>query len=284
MEELRLLEAASKKRVLFAGERIVDRYRYVVPLGKPSKDTILSVEQVKEESFEGGVTAAVAHVESIVRHATTVWGGQCWIKTRFVEDAHYRKLFSYYEPNGKFQEYKPDLRDYDAVVLLDYGHGMFTERTIYDWIQGRYTAVNVQTNSGNYGFNLATKYWAVDYLCVDEAEARLAAQKKNGPIEDCFNILSTRAKKVVITLGKRGAMGWSSGEGIVSCPAFTDSVVDTMGAGDAFFAVTACIAEEADMLSLLRIGNAAGAAKAQIIGHRKEITKDDIIARLQDVP
>jgi hypothetical protein len=37
------------------------------------------------------------------------------------------------------------------------------------------------------------------------------------------------------------------------------------------------------MMSLLRIGNAAGALKAKIIGHRKGITKHELIAELRRV-
>jgi hypothetical protein len=53
-----------------------------------------------------------------------------------------------------------------------------------------------------------------------------------------------------------------------------------MGAGDAFFAVTACIAKEAPMRELLTIGNAAGKLKAQIVGHKGSVTKDALRAYL----
>jgi bifunctional ADP-heptose synthase (sugar kinase/adenylyltransferase) len=285
MDELKLLDCAARKRVLFAGERIVDRYLYVKPLGRPTKDAIISVEQVQLEEFIGGVQAASHHAMAFSENVHCVEGGLVYTKTRFVELSHHRKLFQFYTHNGTLEPSLPaDIGEFDAVVLLDYGHGMFGERSIHQWIQGRYTAVNVQTNSGNYGFNLATKYWSVDYLCVDEDEARLATQNKDGPIEQSIRHLATRAKKVVVTLGRKGAVGWSREDDIVYCPAFTDRVVDTIGAGDAFFAVTALVAEEADMLSLLRIGNAAGATKAQIVGHRKGVSKNDIVGLLQSVP
>jgi sugar/nucleoside kinase (ribokinase family) len=81
---------------------------------------------------------------------------------------------------------------------------------------------------------------------------------------------------VVVTLGRHGAIG----TGGVRAEAFTGTVVDTMGAGDAFFAVTACIAEDVDMEDLLRVGNAAGKLKAMTIGHRKAVTKDALRAYL----
>ena len=47
-----------------------------------------------------------------------------------------------------------------------------------------------------------------------------------------------------------------------------------MGAGDAFLAVTAPFAAtRASMKDILRIGNAAGAAKVGIVGHRSSVDK-----------
>jgi sugar/nucleoside kinase (ribokinase family) len=160
---------------------------------------------------------------------------------------------------------------------------MATPEFIASLSAAKYLAINVQTNSGNYGFNLATKYEKCDYLCVDEPESRLATQNRNGPIEYSLETLSKIAPKVVITLGKAGAIGRDH-NGIVRTQAFTDTVVDTIGAGDAFFAVTALVSEEADMRSLLRIGNAAGAIKAGIVGHQRSVTKDELIEYLSRVP
>jgi len=285
MQELRLLELAAHKRVLFAGERIIDRYRHVRPLGRPTKDAIISVEQIELEQFEGGVAAAAKHAEGFAGRVDVIEGGRVFVKTRFVEPSHMRKLFQYYEDHGETAYAMPaSLEGYQAVILLDYGHGMFTPASIHQWDSARFLCANVQTNSGNYGYNLATKYARVDYLCVDEDEARLATLNRDGPIEQSVMVLAARAAKVVVTLGRAGAIGWSADSDIVYCPAFTDTVVDTLGAGDAFFALTALVAKEADMLSLLRIGNAAGAIKAGIVGHRKEVTKDALCALLQAIP
>jgi sugar/nucleoside kinase (ribokinase family) len=63
----------------------------------------------------------------------------------------------------------------------------------------------------------------------------------------------------------------------------TQQVIDTMGAGDAFLAVTAPFARHGRMEDLLLIGNAAGAMKTQIVGHRQSITKDALIRYMVDV-
>jgi bifunctional ADP-heptose synthase (sugar kinase/adenylyltransferase) len=251
-------------------------------LGKPTKDAIVSVQLDDQQEFQGGVIAAAEHAKQFCKTIHICEGGTEIKKERWVESQHVRKLFEMYRVNGCYRPQVPEMSGYDVVVVLDYGHGFATQEFINALPSARYCAANVQTNSGNYGFNLATKYTCLDYLCVDEPEARLATQNRDGPIEDSLPALGKIAQKVVVTLGKSGAIGYQDGH-IVRCAAFTDTVVDTIGAGDAFFAVTALVAEEADMMSLLRIGNAAGALKAKIVGHRKGITKHELIAELRRV-
>lgn len=284
MNELELIESAKSKLVLFCGERIIDVYHYVSPLGRPTKDAIVSVQLGTTETFAGGVTAAALHADDFCNIAV-YYGGMVTTKTRFVESSHVRKLFEYYSQADEPAAPLPKLSHYDAVIVTDYGHGMVDQAFIDQIDDTRYLAVNVQTNAGNYGFNLATKYPHADYLCVDESEARLATQNRSGAIEDSLYALSAIANKVVITLGRSGAIGYSRSEpSHVHVPAFTDTVVDTIGAGDAFFAITACVAEHATMEQILRIGNAAGAIKAGIVGHQRSVTKDELTRLLSKVP
>lgn len=280
---MQLLETALSKRVLFLGEKIVDVYNYVKPLGRPTKDAIVSVELVDSESFEGGVVAAAEHARDFCKSVHVIYGGDVYSKQRWIEASHHRKLFECYVLQDTVRSSPQDLSEFDAVVVTDYGHGLADKEFIESLDAARYLAVNVQTNSGNYGYNLATKYPWAEYLCVDEPEARLATQNKSGPIEDSLLELSSIAAKVVITLGKNGSIGYSR-EGFCKVAAFTDTVVDTIGAGDAFFAVTAPIAQFASMQSILRIGNAAGAIKAGIVGHKGRVLKHELIQYLARIP
>ena len=260
------------------GETIIDVYHYVKPLGRPLKESIVSVEHMTTEEFTGGVVAAARHAKDFVASTEIFSNGDRIRKERWVEESHVRKLFEMYKPTRHKQPPPKDIPNYDVVIVTDYGHGMMTPELVSKVCnEARYLAVNVQTNSGNFGFNLATKYPRADYLVVDEPEARLATQNRIGRIEDSIETLAKIAPKVVITLGKKGALGWDGS--LHYCPAFVDKVVDTIGAGDAFFAITACMAE-GPMPLLLRIGNAAGALKAQIVGHREAVTKDALLGLL----
>jgi sugar/nucleoside kinase (ribokinase family) len=136
--------------------------------------------------------------------------------------------------------------------------------------EARYLAVNAQTNTSNFGFNLITKYARADFAVLDELEARLAAQEQDAPIEDV--ILKLGLRNVIVTMGAKGAIGFDGA--FERQLALTENAIDTMGAGDAFLCVTAPFAAAgAPMRDLLRIGNAAGAAKVGIIGHRQAVTR-----------
>ena len=155
MTELELLDKAATKRVLFLGEEIIDVYHYVKPLGRPTKDAIISVELVRSESFEGGITAAAEHAKGMVANTTIAPGGTKYTKERFVEESHFHKLFQCYRGTEKQTSAGLDgIGQYEVVAVIDYGHGMATKEFINDLRQANFLAINVQTNSGNYGFNL----------------------------------------------------------------------------------------------------------------------------------
>jgi bifunctional ADP-heptose synthase (sugar kinase/adenylyltransferase) len=277
---LELIESVNQDRVLFAGESIRDIYEYVSPLGRP-KELTLSIQSLRREVFRGGIEATANHARDFCP-SVEVWSDRMITKLRYVEEKYLQKLLTVYLGTETNADPKPDVTSYDTVCVVDYGHGMMQQQYSIDMeCDAPYLAVNVQTNSGNYGFNLATKYDKCDYLVVDELEARLATQNQHGPIQESILQLSSIAPKVIVTLGKNGAMGYSQKDGIVTSPALSHSIVDTMGAGDAFFGVTAPMSKYGRIADLLLIGNAAGALKAETLGHKKSVTKKDLIQRIQ---
>lgn len=260
------------------GDGIFDEYVYVRPQGKSPKENIITNKILRTERFKGGVWAAARHVEGFCESVTVLTGSKAINKTRYVEDGYIRKLFEVHQDELIEKTPEPAYSDYDLVVVTDFGHGAVSKEMIEAMIRGsRFLAVNAQTNSANMGFNLITKYRHADYVVIDELEARLAAHDRDSPIEDV--ILKLGFKRIIVTLGPHGAIGYdkrfyrSSGR--------TKQVLDTMGAGDAFFCVTAPFAcAGAAMPELLEIGNAAGAIKCGIVGHRNAVDRASLTAQL----
>jgi len=173
------------------------------------------------------------------------------------------------------------LPKYDLALVSDFGHG-FISRPIYDAIEkhSKILAINAQTNGANTGYNLITKYHNPNYVCLDEPEIRLAAQEKYKNIDEiASSIRSTlNADYLITTQGKRGSIGVSRENAINRTPIFSTKVVDTVGAGDAFFAFTApCFAQKMPLDFVSFIGNAVGALAVQIMGNKKAVEKHELL-------
>lgn len=269
---LALIESVRDFRVLFVGDTIVDEYHYVTPLQKAAKEHLIPLKFRHKEHFAGGVDAAAAHLRTFCKTVDIASSGPATRKVRFVDENYLRKLAEVHYDDGKGGRSWPRIEDYDCVIAADFGHGEIKDAS--EFINADYLAVSTQTNSANRGFNLITKYPVADYIVIDEPEARLAAADQDGHIEDVIHKLAHgRCEKFVITHGNRGAYGYENGK-FFHQKAFTDLVRDTMGAGDAFFAITAPMARTGSMEDLLLIGNAAGAIKTSIVGHRASVTKE----------
>ena len=211
-------------------------------------------------------------------------------KTRFVEPTYVRKLFEVYDmddrptPPEVEEEFHARLSESldsaDVAIVCDFGHGMISSATV-DLLQrkARFLAVNAQSNAGNIGYNLINKYRRADVMCLDAMEARLAVRDKHANIPDIVCKLLpdlVDCGNILITSGRAGCYA-KRDDGAVHIPSFGGQVVDTVGAGDAFFALAApCIAAGADCEMGGFVGNVAGAIKIGIVGHRRYLTRFEI--------
>ena len=178
--------------------------------------------------------------------------------------------------------------EYDLVMVCDYGHGVVTHRVAGEAKRSaRFLAVNAQTNSANMGYNLITrKYSGLNFASVDEAEARLALQDKHGKIEVLGPKLLHRldTDRLIITRGQSGSTAFLRNGEIYSSPAFAMSIVDRVGAGDAFYAVTSpcfSLGMSPDLVSF--IGNLVGALAVQIVGNRETVAPRDLYRLITSV-
>lgn len=170
----------------------------------------------------------------------------------------------------------------DLIVLADYGHGVMDEIAM-NILQkkAKFLAVNCQTNSSNLGTNLITKYGRADAFVVDERELRLSfSANKSENIESLLKRLKQHFKSQYGwgTIGSLGSVGINDDEEINKCPALTLTVQDTVGAGDAFFAlVSLCAKLEVPLSVSSFVGNLAGAMAANIVGNAQAISKTDLL-------
>ncbi len=212
-------------------------------------------------------------------------------KKRYVNEYLNQKLFEIDYLNDNYVDADCELSimsylqstipDYDLVLISDFGHGFITNRII-KVIENlaKIFAVNTQTNAANAGYNLITKYHRPNFVCLDEMEARLATQERFNHIGEIAKTISQvlNSDYLIITLGKKGSIGINRTQELNLTPIFSTRVVDTVGAGDAFFAYTApCFAQGMPLDLVSFIGNAVGALAVQIVGNKKAVEKYELM-------
>lgn len=314
------MERIKSYKVLMVGDTIIDEYQYVEGLERSSKEQLVATLFKNREMFAGGVIAAANHLADLVAEVeiVTVLGDEdshealirsvlkpnvvltavhrplapTTRKIRFIEPTYVRKLFEVYHMDDRRLDAAVEAElnrclaarvpAADLVVVTDFGHGMMTPSSI-DLVEARskFLTVNTQTNAGNLGFNLVTKYHRADYVCIDHREARFATAAKYC---DAAELAGDRipalidCETLIITTGFHGCLTWRRDAEVQRVPAFTKQVVDTVGAGDALLAVTAPLVASGCPMHLVGfVGNAAGAIKVGIVGHRASVDKVSLL-------
>ena len=308
------------KKIMVIGETIIDCYQYVSPMSKSPKGNLIATHFQKEEQFSGGVLACANHIAEFCKKTKLVSclgeidskidfvlnninfkiesklfsrkGAQTTVNTRFVDVNNcHTKFFGVYKfEHSMFPEelekevfdfLSNELEKFDLVVVVDYGHGFFTEKII-DVIcnKAKFLALNVQTNSTNYGFNVISKFSRADYVCLDELEALLAVRDRFADIEEViFKIAQMmKADRVNITLGKKGSLAYSLRENkVCKIPAILTDSKDTVGTGDSYLSFTspcALVGMPPDALGF--IGSIVGSLASKIVCNERAVSVKEI--------
>lgn len=221
------------------------------------------------------------------------------VKRRFVQKFMLRKLFEISTFDDRplppsveaplLEALAEVLPTVDLVIVADFGHGMMTPALI-DLVtrESKYLALNTQLNSINFGYHVMTKYPRADYVCIDEDETRLAVRDRFGPIEAALPPLAAalKARMMTVTRGHHGSLTWvpdGVGGTLVSVPVLSGEVVDTIGAGDAYLAISApcaCAGFPPELVGF--VGNAVGALAVRIVGNQFSVRRQALADFVRD--
>ncbi|OGC14140.1 hypothetical protein A3J90_07435 [candidate division WOR-1 bacterium RIFOXYC2_FULL_37_10] len=213
------------------------------------------------------------------------------VKRRFVDSGNNKKMFeiclmndfpiSSNLENDVLGYLEEKIANYDLVIVSDFGHGFLNKRLIaFICKNSKFLAVNVQTNSANTGFNLTSKYPRADYVSIDEPEIRLAMHEKHMSLDEVMEMLLQKFdyKNLIVTRGKQGSLFYSKETDFIEAPALASKVIDTVGAGDAFFAYTAPLIAAGIAPEVVSFaGNAVGALAVQIVCNRNPVDVVDLL-------
>lgn len=243
--------------------------------------TYLGEKKEYEPLIQQGIKSNINLVPIYKKGSPTI------VKKRYLDAYLQQKLFEVYEINDDLlegsdhQELLTHINklspEYDLVIVIDYGHGLLTEESINLLTEkAKFLAVNTQSNAGNMGFNCISKYSKADYVSIANRELQLNYRQKHLSTTDQLSRLMKDYKyaNVMVTCGKYGAYICKQDEEAVQVPAFTQHVIDRVGAGDAVLAISSLFAYfNAPSEITAFIGNVVGAAAVGIMGNKSSIEK-----------
>ena len=212
------------------------------------------------------------------------------VKTRYLDEATGTKVFETYSMTDEpaagpddvafAQLLSDEIMFADLVLVADYGHGLMTETAIAALSRAPgVVAVNTQSNAGNRGFNSISRYPRLDIVSLNGGELALELRDKDVDVVGILPALGERtgARWIVVTEGAKGMALWNRGSPVSEMPAFTESVKDRVGAGDALFAaVSLLLAMGAPGPVVGLLGNLAGAAMVSDLGNRYSLSAIDL--------
>ena len=232
--------------------------------------------------------------KNVKLHAVQVNSRPTTLKRRFLDPIFKQKMFEVIEiddspltndiKNLLMHEIQQNLSRHDMIIVTDFGHGILDQELIHFICkQDKYLCVNAQTNSANIGFNFITQYPRCDYFSIDLEEAQLAMHDKVSSVPTLHRHLMKKlnAGAGAITLGSKGSLVGNL-EKTAAVPALSREIVDTIGAGDAYLAITSLMAKiGANVEEIAFVGNAVGAMASKILGNKSSIQKTPLLKFLK---
>jgi cytidyltransferase-like protein len=301
LEQLKLfLAQVSELRVCVIGEAIVDEWVDVALTNLSTQSRCVAGVEAARARQVGGAGIIAQHLAGFVSQV------DCFsnrivaelpanlrlrelspnelLETRFVDRTNGHPLFKSKSPGlMPFDEdVLPRFDDYDVVLIADYGHGLLTAGVLNERIAAAdraFVCAMAQVNSSNYGYNLPLKYAGADYYSLNRTEAELCLHERDLALPDLVDhaARALECRALSVTDGADGAMT-RIGCDRFAVPSLSASVVDTVGCGDAFFALSALAAAvdtPAPVVAL--VGSIGAAAMAQRRCNESPVTEQEFL-------
>lgn len=289
------IKKKSDKKILLIGDPIIDTIKFVLPSGKSNKNTIIATRFKKKEVHLGGSLLVANFISQFFNYIDYLFIGNLkdlkFIKKKLNKNIKIHFIYSEnnminkirytdsYSKNKFFQvnenedlkfnsEIKNKILKFtetffkktDKILFFNYGYNYNFEKLISKLQKvTKKLILNCQTNSYNFGFNIASKYKKSDILIVDENELRLLL---NNNEDNLYNLLLNNKKKLrnfrifVVTQGRVGSYVLYKNK-IFFIPTILKGNLDTIGCGDIYLS----------MFSVLMLSKMFDVEEASIIAH-----------------
>jgi cytidyltransferase-like protein len=301
LEQLKgFLAGASRLRVCLMGETIIDEWVDVTVTNLSQKSRCVAGLELARARQIGGTGVIALHLASFVREIHCFTNGpalefpgnvtvtslapNALVKTRFVDRENGYRLFESKSPDltGVQADVPVDFDDYDLVLIADFGHGLLSAPVLNGHLARKtraFVAAMAQANSSNYGYNLPTKYKGADYVSLNRTEAELCLRERGLPLTGLMPRISTLLGPdiVSVTDGDQGVLVRKGNE-TYALPTLSTSIVDNIGCGDAYFALSSVAASLNCPVSIIALaGSIAAAGVAQRRGNESAVSEQEFL-------
>ena len=268
--------------VAIIGETIIDEFVTVSYEGQSMKSICPVYRTEGEKVLQIGGAGAIANrLRNLVKNVDLITNtNNEIIKTRFLDKNDNKKHVEINKfETKKFFPIKLDTSKYDIVIVADFGHGFCDNLSIADGFH-----LMCQTNSNNFGFNRISKWKQFNKksVCLDLREASLQMNMKvkfqsDEQLKALYNY-EIASENLFLTLGSEGAI-YTDGKNIVRQESFESEIIDTIGAGDTFFAF-ACLASQLNVenkQNIMLVPALAASLSTTWLCNEKSVTKNSLI-------
>lgn len=267
-------------KVLVVGETIQDEFIPVSYEGHSMKSNCPVIRlDGKRVIQEGGAGAIANHLRDFVKTVDFISNpAGSIVKTRYVDIDDRRKhieinKFSH-QDYGKIEF---SARDYDLVIIADFGHGFCDSLDT----AGEFCFM-AQTNSNNFGFNRVSKWKNFNkrMTCMDLREASLQMNQRIKVMDDkklmqLFHY-ELNTQLLFVTLGGKGSV-FTDGKTVWRQPVFKSQIVDTIGAGDTFYAFACLISTLKNPDAFQFIPGLAASLSTTWLCNEKSVSKENLL-------
>lgn len=293
----------SNQKITIFGEAIIDTMRFVTPSGKSNKNAIIATRMENEEKNAGGTILAANFLSMFFKNVEFIFCGKkkdlkilkkflnleikiIFIennssiieKTRYVENYNYNRLFQVNTNENQnisqsaINKIKKIISKKNLKLIFDYGYSLINDEILKKINNNKNTFINCQTNSYNFGFNMASKYKKANCLSVDENEFRLMFNNKSDKISFLIkkNIkFLSNYKYFIVTQGKNGCHLLYN-KRVFYFPVVVSSSVDTTGCGDIFLScfMSFLVSKKFTISEILMASHVASGLHANTLGNR----------------
>ncbi len=272
-----LLKDKINKKILVIGEPILDIIRFVKPSGKSNKNNIIATQFISEEITAGGtllplkllnlfcndISLLIPIKKQNIKMIKNYTNKKVNLKTinsennlikkiRYVDEYSLARLFQSNEnekdtlSNNEIERVSDFLRKnknkYDHILFFNYGY-LYENKKLKNILKKitNKLIINIQSNSYNFGYNIADQFSRGDVISMDESEFRLLVRNKNKELRILIKENLNKFKKfkiLIITQGKLGAFIVFR-EKIIFIPSIFKPKIDSTGSGDIFLTMFA---------------------------------------------